>query len=177
MKILKWVGCLTMIAALAGCGSSPKTVEKKIDVGESFSISKFEINLEEYVTPEIVYHTNDEISALVNTRVLLLLKEKNLISTDPLVNKIDISATYLRRFAGDQTPFPSDSLAYPNYDFTLNVHDDTQSLKTVKKSNLTYRGGFGMNLKVMGGALRSKEDEIPFIEALANTIANEIENL
>lgn len=45
------------------------------------------------------------------------------------------------------------------------------------RKNLMFKGGFAMNMQVIAAKLRDKQYEIQFIEALSNSIVNEIENL
>ncbi|WP_281543692.1 hypothetical protein [Grimontia sp. SpTr1] len=166
---------LFSLVLIAGCSSSQKA--PSVDTTEKFQIKEISLKLIERVTPEITYHTANEIENRVSSDIKGQLKKANLISSDPTMNTLKITMTYHRRFAGDQTPFPSDSLIYPNFDYDIEIYDGNDLLTTISKRNLTYSGGFKMNLEVLGGSLRSKEDEIVFFNALSNTIIDRIKSL
>ena len=70
---------------------------------------------------------------MLNKKLHSLLEENNLLSTQKSMNTLVINATYKRKFVGDETPLPSDSLAYPHYQYTINVKNDSKSLLGNKK--------------------------------------------
>jgi len=129
------------------------------------------------VQPKITYHTKEEFSKMLNTKLTSLLKENDLLSTQKSMNTLVINAVYERKFVGDGTPFPTDSLAYPRYKYTIDVKNDAKSLVKVQKENLVYNGGFSLNLQVIAGSLRDKKYEIQFINALATRIFEDIKDL
>ena len=125
--------------------------------------------------PDISYHSGEELELMLNKKLHRLLEENNLLSTQTNMNTLVINATYERRFVGDETSISTDSLAYPHYQYSINVKSHTKLLTKIKKIDLTYQGGFTLNLQVIAGTLRDKKYEILFINALANTIFKDIE--
>ncbi|MFW3405225.1 hypothetical protein, partial [Aliarcobacter butzleri] len=76
-------------------------------------------------------------------------------SEDPNAVLVDITIIYTRRYVGDETPLKSDSLASPNYDYSLIVINNSgkELLRKVRK-NLMIKGGFAMNMQVIAAKLR-----------------------
>jgi hypothetical protein len=104
--------------------------------------------------------------------------EKRLLTNDENANVLDINAVYFRRFMGDETPVKSDSLGYPIFAYNIKVLNNNQTtLRDIRRDNLRFEGGFIMNLKALAGQLRDKEDELPFVDALTNTITKSIEKI
>jgi hypothetical protein len=168
---------IILIIGITGCGSSNTPSVPKVKTSKEFQFDKVNLNVTQLVQPDISYHSNEELEQMLNKKLHSLLEENNLLSTQTDMNTLVINATYERRFVGDETPIPSDSLAYPHYQYSINVKDHTKSLTKIEKSNLIYQGGFTLNLQVMAGTLRDKKYEIQFINALANTIFKDIERL
>ncbi|MBB1269117.1 hypothetical protein [Shewanella sp. SR44-3] len=166
--------CL-LLAGLSGCSSTPK--QAAVQTTEKFNLGNISLTVNQFVTPEIVYHSHDEIKDLVVAGIKSNLKQADLITTDTTMNSLDIVMIYNRRFVGDATAIPSDSLAYPIYDYEIKVKDGDKLLTTISRKNLVFNGGFAMNLKLMGGLLRDKSDETVFIEALSKTVAKSIQEL
>ncbi len=176
------IGLITIYFAigllLSGCGSNNNNIDvPSVKSTKKFQFSKIKLNLSQSSTSKIVYHTEEELSEIINNRLLELMKQENMLSTDELANKLIIKAFYYRRFVGDQTPFPSDSLAYPNYDYEIEVVNKEKKIEEIKRENLAFKGGFAYNLKVIAGTLRDKKYEIDFAQALANKIFEEIKSL
>lgn len=172
--IKTWIICLVVIGTVA-CSGTP--LKPAIETSEKFNVKNIKLSVVELVKPDIEYHTESEIQDLVIKKIKSNLAQANLISEDKSMNSIDITMTYHRRFVGDQTPIPSDSLGYPIFDYEIVVKDGDKLLTTLSKKKLTYQGGFMMNLKVIAGQLREKSDENPFIEALSNSISESIKSL
>jgi hypothetical protein len=167
------VFCLTA-AVFLGCGSSPSV--PKLPITKQFRFEGVNIELTQLHNPTIIYHTDKEIENLLNERIIRILIEKRLLTDDKNANVLNISALYFRRFMGDETPVKSDSLGYPFFGYDIKVLDNNQTVLREKHiENLQFKGGFTMNIKALAGQLRDKEDELPFIEAFANTIAESIE--
>lgn len=167
---------MAIILGVTGCGSNGPAVPKIIAT-EKFQFSNAKLNLSQLVKTEIVYHTEKELEDILNNKLSKLLKTNGLLSDDNNMNKLVVQANYLRRFAGDQTPIPSDSLAYPSYSYSIKIMDNKKLLGTINRNNLTFKGGFTMNLQVLAGTFRDKKYELEFIDALANTIFEDIKNL
>lgn len=166
-----------MVLGFSGCGGSTKSIIPSVKTTEQIKINSFSLSVKQLVTPEIAYHTEKEIRDLIEEKVISQLKEINLLTSDNRANSLDIRITYHRKFVGDATPFPSDSLAYPIVDFEIKLNDGEKVLKTISRKDLRVNGGFVMNLKVMGGTLREKSDEDYFIDVLSNTITEFIKQL
>lgn len=170
-----FIAVLTML--FVGCGSTQPSAPQ-VFVSKQLKINNIEFNLTEFHKSEIVYHTKNELETIFKNDFLKKLKEKDLITEDSNADKVDIVIEYQRRYVGDATPLNSDSLGYPNYAYKIIVKDnkDKELLKKDRK-NLIYQGGFAMNMQVIAGTLRDKKYELEFIEALSNTLVNEIDAL
>jgi len=167
-----------ILSGLSGCSSTNNPVDKPIvQTTAKFNFNDISLEVVELVSPDIKYHTKSEMKAIVLKQVKTSLEEANLLTNDSSMNSLDIKITYHRRFVGDETPIPSDSLGYPSFDYEINVNDGDKLLTTVSRENLKYQGGFAMNLKVIAGLLREKSDETVFIEALSNAIVKSIKQL
>ncbi len=176
-KTIIRMAALLLTLTMFGCASSGPTQVSKAETTKQFRFSSVDFKFEQRIKPGIAYHTPDELKAMLNDRVTALLKEKGLLSEDAAMNGLKISVTYQRHFVGDATPFPSDALAYPTFAYKVTVTDHDRVITTAEESDLSYRGGMAMNLKVMAGALRDKKYENEFVDALANTIVERIESL
>lgn len=172
------VSCLFLVGIVA-CSSSPSsdTSIPAIETTEQFRINNVSLSIEQFVTPDIQYHTDKEIQALVSDGIKSNLMAADLLSTDASMDVLDIVITYQRRFVGDKSPIPSDSLAYPFFDYVIKIKSGDKKITAISKKNLTYSGGFGMNLKVTGGLLRDKSDELAFINAVSDSVTNTIKSL
>ncbi|WP_026803462.1 hypothetical protein [Aliarcobacter lanthieri] len=178
-KILNYIIVTLLVTFFVGCSS--KTAESnspKIYVSKQLRINKINFNLNEYHKSEIVYHTRNELETLFRDDLYKKLKEKELITEDSNVDLLDINIDYVRRYVGDETPLKSDSLGYPNYNYSVIVKNNIgKELLRKDRNNLMFKGGFAMNIQVVTATLRDKKYEIQFIEALSNSIVNEIENI
>ncbi|MBD5771854.1 hypothetical protein [Marinomonas colpomeniae] len=170
--------CLCLVGVVA-CSSSPSSDSSlpSIKTSEQFRIENVALNVEQLVTPDIQYHTSAEIQSFVTDGIKENLSQAGLLTQDGTMDSLSIVITYHRRFVGDKTPIPSDSLAYPFFDYVIKIKSNDKQISTISKHNLTYRGGFTMNLKVAGGLLRDKSDEIAFIDALSRSVSDTIESL
>lgn len=176
MKKIVLTIALSIVILFAGCGSSQPNIAK-VKTTEKFAIKSISLKINEKVKTEIKYHTQQELEQLLKNNIEKLLLDKDLLSTDKVMNLLAINVTYKRRFLGDETPAPTDSLIYPFIDYSINVSDDIKLLTEVIQKDMTYKGGFTMNLQVMAGTLRDKKYEIEFINAVANQIVSDIEEL
>jgi hypothetical protein len=167
-----------VIVLFSGCGgNSANTPNLPITKQFRFQgVDKFEFA--ELHHANIAYHTSEEIESALNERITKILTEKNLITNDENANILKIEAVYFRRFMGDETPAKSDSLGYPFYNHTIEILDNNGTLlRKVEAKSRQFEGGFLMNLEASTGQLREKADELPFIDAFADTITNSIEKL
>ena len=168
---------LTAIMVLVtGCGSNSPSVPK-IEVTKKFRVNDVKLNLSQLVQTKITYHTREELESILKSKIIEILKKKKLLSNDSKMDALAINVNYQRRFVGDETPIASDSLAYPNYSYTIKILKENKLIGSIKKDNLTFEGGFTMNLQIVAGTLRDKKYELEFIESLANAIVNDIESL
>jgi hypothetical protein len=172
---MKLIVLTLMLIGLFGCAS---TVNKpKVQVTDQFIVSSISLSVEQKITPEIIYHSEVEISQYVKNKINSLLKDEGLLSTSANSNSLKINMNYRRTFVAEDTPIPSDSLGYPIFDFEIEVLDGSKVLTTISKKDLAFKGGFLMNLKVIGGLLREKDDEIQFMEALSKKVIESIKSL
>lgn len=179
MKVLSYLFVVILATLFIGCSSKSTELDNpKVNLSKQLKVDNIEFYLMEYHKPKIVYHTKNELETLFKDDLYKKLKEKNLITEDPNADLVDITINYTRRYVGDETPLKSDSLAYPNYDYSLIVKNNSgKELLRKDRKNLMFKGGFAMNMQVIAATLRDKQYEIQFIEALSNSIVNEIENL
>jgi hypothetical protein len=176
MKKISVTIALLAVVLFTGCGSSQPSVPK-VKTSEKFKLERVSLNLTEKVKTEIKYHTQDELEQLLNDMILEELTKKELFSTDSTMNTLKIDVVYKRRYVGDETPFPSDSLGYPFIDYKINVINGTKLLTEINQEDMSYKGGFTMNMQVMAGTLRDKKYELEFIQAVANKIIDDITKL
>ena len=177
MKKTIIVTILTMLPfVFTGC-SSLQPSSPKITTTKQVQIGSIDFNLHQKHQATIKYHTKEELEKLFRDELVKKLQDKNLIAKDLNADVINLKANYSRRHPGDETPFPSDALAYPIYSYNINITRSGKSLETISRDRLTYQGGFAMNLEVIATTLRDKKYEIEFIEAFVNGIVKEIENL
>jgi hypothetical protein len=171
----------TFVAAalLVGCGgSSPNT-------SDVYTTEKFQFNgvnnfefFQPYNATNVIYHTPDELKDMLNGKIIDLLNKKELLSNDTTMDVIKLDVEYARGFVGDASPVKTDSLRPPSCSYKLYIiNKDNQTIQTIERNNLTFNGGFLMNLQTIAGGLRDKKYELEFIEAFANTIVNSIEDL
>jgi hypothetical protein len=173
---LKVLLAIVTVINISGCGETTPSVPQ-VKTSTKFQFNEVNLKITQLIQPKITYHTEEELKMMLTKKLHSLLKENNLLSTQKSMNTLVINAIYERRFVGDETPLPSDSLAYPHYQYTINVKNNSKSLLKIKKDKLTYQGGFSLNLQVIAGTLRDKKYEVQFINALANTIFEDIKQL
>lgn len=179
MKYIRQNFTMAIMIALVfiGCGGTnhPNTPEETLT--KQFRFKEITFSFKETRKSGITYHTERELESILNKRILELLQAKNLLSDNVNMNYLTIDATYHRTYVGDMTPFPSDALRYPEYSYKLEVADGDKILKTIDRKGLTYKGGFTMNLQIIGATLRDKKYELEFIEAFAQAIVENITKL
>ena len=166
-----------LILGLIGCASSGSSGMPKADTTKQFRFDAVHFTFSQLVTPDVAYHTPKELEKLLNDRIKTQLQEKGLLSKQETMNKLNITASYQRRCAGDETSFPSDALGYPHYSYQIEILDGSKVLTSVKKDDMAYSGGMMMNLKVIAGGLTDKKYEVEFVDALADNIVKQITNL
>lgn len=160
---IKLIGVL-LISSFLGCASSGTSSMPNVETTKQFKFSAVNFKFEQLITPSITYHTEKELATLLNNRITTLLQEKELLSKQESMNTLNITTFYQRRFVGDATPLPSDSLAPPHYAYKIEVLDGSTVIKTVERKDLIFKGGMAMNFKILTGSLRDKKDELGFID-------------
>jgi len=172
-KVIFVVIIMTMFI---GCGgTTPNTPQ--LPITKQFRFDGVTFYFAETHSTEISYHTNKELEALLNAKIVGLLKEKNLFSTDSTMNVLEIRASYIRTFNGDETPFSSDTLAYPRYSYKIEITDNKNLLRVFERRSLIFKGSFLTNLEALAFSMRDKSYEVPFIDAFAKDIVENIEEL
>jgi len=167
---------IAIIVVITGCGKvTPST--PNIQTTKKFQFTHAKLNLSQLVKTKIVYHTQEELESILNEKLTKLLNDNKLLSKNSKMNTLIINADYERRFVGDETALSTDSLAYPNYVYTIEIKDGDTSIYTIKKDKLKFKGDFAMNLQIIAGTLRDKKYELEFVEALANVIFDDINDL
>jgi hypothetical protein len=175
MQKIKLLLIMSIFIGLTGCGGD--NIKPTVKTSEKFKIDTIALTVSQRVTPDIKYHTEAEIKNLVIEKITTLLKNNNLLTTAASANSLNIDIKYKRNFVGDATPFPSDSLAYPHFDYQIKVLDNAKEITNISKIDLAFSGGLLMNLEVIAGSLREKSDEVIFIDTLAETIVNAIKEI
>jgi len=163
--------------SLFGCVGSGALDTPEVKTTKQFQFDGVNFKFNQLHTPTIAYHTPEELKKLLNDKIKSLLEDKGLLSNQETMNKLNITASYQRRFVGDATPLPTDSLSPPRYAYKIEVSNGSKVIKTVEQENLIFKGGIAMNFKILAGALRDKKYELDFIDALAIGIAEEVEGL
>lgn len=169
------LGILLLITMVifTGCGST----QPKVKTTEKFQFNEVDFLLSEKVKTDIIYYTSDELKQILKEKIIDGLAKKGLVSTKKEMNSLKVYVGYHRKFIGDETPIPTDSLAYPTFEYKIDVFEGAKLLTVVNKHNMIFQGGFIMNAQVVLGALRDKKYELDFIQALADKIIEEIINL
>ncbi|UAA40029.1 hypothetical protein KIH87_06680 [Paraneptunicella aestuarii] len=171
------LGILFAISTLiiTGCGSTPSAPIFKTT--NQFKIDNIHFKLSQLVTPEIEYHTEEEMKKIIIPQIEDRLQRANLLTNDESANNLFIFLDYQRRFVGDASPFPSDSLSTPFFGYTIEIREGNKVISTISRNRLIYKAGFTFNLKIVSGSLREKSDELTFLNALADKIIDEIKNI
>ncbi|MEX0336896.1 hypothetical protein [Vibrio tubiashii] len=173
-----WILSLTLVVAslgLSGCGSTSN--KSGVDLTSKFRVSEISVDVTQYHDPELEYHSKEELSQLVSSLIKTKLSEKGLLSDKPEMDAIAIKVDYYRRFVGDQTSIPSDSLAPPQFDYDVQLSGNEKPVMLIDRNKLAYDGGFAFNLQVLAGSVRDKSAENDFAEAIANQVVEDIEKL
>lgn len=165
--------------ALASCASGGSSIKNKLNikVSERFNLSSVTLSLTQKHKAEIQYHTEKELESLLKKKLIELLEDENLLSSDSSNTSLSISTNYKRTHPGEATSIPSDALAYPIMSYDIKLMHDGKLTSVASLENQTFNGGFVMNLQVVAMTLREKSYEVEFIEGLAKSIVDSISNL
>jgi len=174
MQKIQGIILIIMIVILSGCGSTQPKVAKN-DITEKFQFTDLSFNLSEKVKSDIKYHTEEEFTKILTSKVKEGLEQSGLLSEDVSMNTLKIIVDYNRRFIGTDT-IPTDSLLPPLMDYKIEIFDNTNLLATITRENLTYTG-ISMDFKILTGSMRDKTYEIEFMDGLAKKIVSNINNI
>lgn len=142
-----------------------------IPEGAKLNLNNFELDLTETVSTHF-YLDRDGFKTVVYNSLRRRLQYAGLLSeaNNPGRINVDVYVDYLRRFPGDQTPFPSSSLASPNCYINIKVSDESQVFYNENTAELTILGG-----SFFGAATDSDiRNDIKFLNGLVNTIMQKI---
>ena len=170
--MLRIVACSLLVVGLVGCSTTPM-----IKTTDQLYIENISLTLTESVTPDIEYYSQEEMQKIFEDVLTKRLKEENLLTLDNTQNSLSIEIAYRRQFAGDGTPFPSDSLRGPRIGYTIIVKDGSKVLTKENQFGLEYVGNMLMKLKIASYTMREKSDEDALIKGVAAMIAEDIEDL
>jgi hypothetical protein len=162
------------LLTLIGCS---EIVKPTVKVGNQFKVGQVSLTVSQRITPVITYHTEAELQRLLSQKLKILLEQRGLLSHQPMVNSLSIQVQYQRNFLDDQTPNPSNALAYPQYNYDIKVMHGVQELARIAEKNRVFKGRFIMNIDVLAGRLDKKSDEIVFIDKLAKEIVRSVEKI
>ncbi len=173
---------LLFLAIMTGCTSTQapkasKPEEVKVVVTDKFQFNGATLHLSELIDADVVYHTEHELQEMLNNKVKSLLEKKKLLTQDKRGNSLVVNVNYERRFVGDKTPFPSNSLAYPSYGYSIKVMDNDKLLTSVEQDKKSFKGGLAMSKQVVAKSLNDKSYENTFVNALAEDIFKSIQSL
>lgn len=171
-----WVGALVVSCTVGMMGCSGTEV-KEVTIGNQFNLNQVSLTLLQSVTPNIVYYSEPELQSLLTKHLRKHLTLQGKFSTNSSVNRLNIKVNYKRHFLGEQSTTPSESLAYPNYDFEISVvngRHPEQVLTRIVEKNRVFKGRFIMNIDVQAGRLDKKSDEVAFIDGIAKAIARSL---
>ncbi len=143
----------------------------RIPEGAKFNLKNFDLDLTESVSTYF-YLNRDGFKQVVYNSLRRRLQSAEVLSAtnSPTDINLDIYVDYLRRFPGDQTPFPSSSLASPNFSIKIRISNEDHVFFQEESRELTIIGG-----TLFGTASNKDIDhDIKFIVGLTNTIMQKI---
>jgi hypothetical protein len=166
---------LTAVLLFSGCAE--KAVHNSLTSKQFrfYGLNNFELS-EFYTVSK--YHTPSQLRDMLNKRVIELLSKKEILSTDKKMDAIGIDAKYTRRYLNDTSENKTSALSYPFFSYTIKIIDGSDfKIKTIEKKNIPFKGSLSMSMKLIASQLTDKQYEKEFIDAFANMIASDIENL
>ncbi len=173
---------ILFLAIMTGCTSTQAPKASKPEVAKVILTDKFQFNgatlhLSELIDADVAYHTERELQEMLNSKFRSLLENKNLLAQDKRGDTLVVNVSYERRFVGDKTPFPSSSLAYPSYAYSIKIIDNDKPLASIEQDKKGFRGGLTMSKQVVAKSLNDKSYENIFINGLANDIFKSLQAL
>lgn len=174
-KVLMRVMLIISGFLLVGCSS--KTPQVPLEpMSAKLRFEKITFRFDQLYPTKIQYQSPEELEKWINNKIVALMTEKGLLSSDTSMNALKINVRYSRRFVGEGIPlFATESLMPPLMAFDIHVIKGVQEIRIITASDLIYDGGLLANLSVMAGANRDNEYENKAADALAKEIVNRIE--
>lgn len=177
--MFKHLAFLCVVAVLAGCASAPQVTTPKVATDAKFLIKDFTFNLNQKRQVE-GYPTQNELSQLVYEGVAEALENDGMMAAHE-ANAVPVSIVinYQRRFAGEDTPFPSKSVTNPIVGYRIAILEDDKEIGRITKSGLTTNKGFLSNLKTAAtmGTGNDAQTEMADVHRLTDAIVTELKKL
>lgn len=172
---------LFAVAMLSACGTTAtKPSAQALPTGTQFSSPQIALNLSQRLTVE-GYPDQKGLKSLMEEKAATAFKAENLIAppNDPNALVVNIEVNYQRRFAGEDTPLPSKSVAQPIISYTIVISDHGVEKRRIEKSGLTVTQDFSGNLATVFtmGLGKTAKDEEKDIQLLAQDWAQQIKAL
>lgn len=177
--MFKHLAFLCVVAVLAGCASAPKVTTPKVAADAKFLVKDFTFNLSQKRQVE-GYPTQDELSQLAYEGIAETLENDGMMAAHE-ANAVPVSIVinYQRRFAGEDTPFPSKSVTNPIVSYSIAILEDDEEIGRITKSGLTTNKGFLSNLKTAAtmGTGNDAQTEMADVHRLTDAIVAELKRL
>ena len=162
-----------------GCSSAPKVTAPKVAADAKFLVKDFAFNLSQKRQVED-YPTQNELSQLVYEGIAEALENDDMMAAHE-ANAVPVSIVinYQRRFAGEETPFPSKSVTNPIVGYSIAILEDDEEIGRITKSGLTTNKGFLSNLKTAAtmGTGNDAQTEMADVHRLTDAIVAELKKL
>ena len=172
---------MLIISAYFLVGCSSKTPQVPLEpMSEKLRFEKITFHFDQKYPTKIQYQSPAELEKRINDKIMSLMNEKGLVSSDTSMNALRINIHYIRRFVGQDFPIQSlqtESLMPPLMAFDIHVINDKKEIRTVAASDLIYNGDLFANLNVMAGTNRDNDYENKAADALAKETVDRIEKL
>ncbi len=126
-------------------------------------------------------HRSSEFSAIMKEKINNSLNASGLFAEAGAVNvmSVVVDVDYQRRFAGEDTPIPSESVMAPVVGYTIVVKENGVEKNRVSKSNLVITKGFFGNLISVFtlGLGKDSKDEVVDIESFADHVVKQLRDM
>jgi hypothetical protein len=170
-----------LMVVLTGCSSAPTKERVNAIEGHRYNLSSVDLHLAQ--SQEVGgYPSESELEAMFEKKIENALHEAGLLAEEGAEAAVPIKITidYRRKFAGEATPFPSESVVAPVYGYTIEVEEAGGDSRVIaEKKGLTLNRGFLGNLKTVAtaGTGNDAEDEKNDMDAISRGIANHLASL
>lgn len=173
-KLLFFVTLLTSLL-IASCSSSPKQPNiPHSDIVIKYSVRSFEMDLTQtsYKVGQ-GFPERAELESLLKADFIRKLEADDLLATENDINVVDLDifVDYRRRFVGDATPIPMNTLAPPDVRVTEKTLLGNITLRHDKSGHLTNK-----KLVFSTDQEQSKGQELVNIFAISNTLIIRLKN-